>query len=539
MYARPHRSSIRSPGLWAGVQAIAVIALLLPWPVRADDGDAARSPGIAIRREGDRSDHDRRRPAPAPGREHHRAATAHVRAGGHANVQQSRQHSSSGTTTPKRPSILPERWAEDWSVLADPRVPKQPLDSLKYMPLSAYDSKTYLSFGGDIRERFEANNAVNFGVHPSNNQNYLLSRSDAFADLRIADQVQVFTQFESDFAPWKTILTPADQNVLDLEQAFVTVTEPVGDGTARMRLGRQQMNFDLQRFVSNREGPNVPQSYDAAWGDYQIGSWKFITFYSQPVQVRDLGAQPFEDYSSDAFTFSMARVQRDLFGWATLSGYYAYFTLDNAKYLTVSGTEHRDIIDVRFYAKTNNFDGDIEVMSQTGSIGNDPIMAWAVGSVAGYTLSGIDWKPRLGLQFDAASGNSDPRGNVLQTFNPLFPNGLYFTLAGYSTYVNLIHFKQSLTLQPTSSVKILLAVAEQWRQTTADAVYTIPNIPVPGTAGQPGLYTGTYGQVEVDWTLTPQLSFLVQAVYFDVSDVIVRAGGHNSTYLGVQLAYGW
>ena len=28
------------------------------------------------------------------------------------------------------------------------------------------------------------NNAVNFGVHPSSNQNYLLSRSDAFADLR-------------------------------------------------------------------------------------------------------------------------------------------------------------------------------------------------------------------------------------------------------------------------------------------------------------------------------------------------------------------
>jgi hypothetical protein len=62
---------------------------------------------------------------------------------------------------------------------------------------------------------------------------------------------------------------------------------------------------------------------------------------------KDLGAQPFEDYSSRDFTFSMARVQRDLFGWATLSGYYAYFTLDNSKYLTVSGYERRDIIDVR------------------------------------------------------------------------------------------------------------------------------------------------------------------------------------------------
>jgi hypothetical protein len=484
MHARPHRSPIRRPVLWGGVQLIAAIAFLLPWPVQGED-------------------------------------------------------SSSGTTAPTRPSIMDNRWEEDWSVLADPRVPRELLDSLKYIPLSAYDPKTYLSFGGDFRERFEANNAANFGVGSNHNQNYVISRSEAHADLHIADQVLVFVQLESDTAPWKTMLTPADQDVFDLEQAFVTVTEPVGDGTARARLGRQQMNFDFQRFVSDRDGPNVRQSYDAAWGDYENGPWKFIAFYSQPVQVSDLGGKPFEDYSSGAFTFSVARVQRDLFGWATLSGYYAYYSLDNAQYLTVSGNERRDSIDLRFFAKTNDFDGDIEVMSQTGSIGNDTIRAWAVGSVAGYTLSRLDWKPRLAVQFDAASGNSDPRGTVLQTFNPLFPNGAYFALAGYTTYVNLIHIKQSLTLQPTNSVKIQLAVAEQWRQTTADAVYTIPNIPVPGTAGRPGSYTGTYEQVDVDWTIAPQLSFGVEAVYFDVADVIVKAGGHNSTYLGVQLAYGW
>ena len=154
--------------------------------------------------------------------------------------------------------------------------------------------------------------------------------------------------------------------------------------------------------------------------------------------------------------------------------------------------------------------------------------------------------------FDASIGNRDSACSstpppataihmaiVLRTFNPLFPNGAYFTLAGYTGYVNLIHFKQSLTLQPTNSVKILLAVAEQWRETTADAVYAVPNIPLPGTAGQPGRYTGTYGQGRVDWTITRQLSFALEAVYFNVSDVIERAGGHNSTYLGVQLAYGW
>jgi hypothetical protein len=73
-------------GSWWAVQFIAAITVLLPWPVQA-------------------------------------------------------QNSNSGTNAPTRPSIMFNRWEEDWSVLADPRVPREPLDSLKYIPLSAYDPK--------------------------------------------------------------------------------------------------------------------------------------------------------------------------------------------------------------------------------------------------------------------------------------------------------------------------------------------------------------------------------------------------------------
>jgi Alginate export len=444
---------------------------------------------------------------------------------------------SSRTSTPQRPAIMFNRWQEEWSVLADPRVPREPFDEFKYIPLSDTDRYTYLSFGADTRDRFESNNAANFGTGPNRSQNYVISRNEFDADLRIANQLQAFVQFQADYAPWKTMLTPVDVNRLDLEQAFVVLTEPVGGGTLKLRAGRQQFAFDLQRFVSVRDGPNVRQSYDAGWADYENGPWRFITFYSLPVQVRDVTI--FDDYSSvTKQTFGMARTEYKFSESLFIAGYYANFTQANAQFANASGDERRDIFDVHLNGNANHFDFDLEVMNQTGRIGIEPIEAWAVGSLAGYTFANVNWSPRVGIQFDAASGDGNTK-QTFGTFNPLFPNGYYFTLAGYTGYANLIHIKPSLTLAPTSSLKIAFAAAALWRQTTADAVYTQPDIAVPKTAGRPGAYTGSYGQVRLDWTIDRATSFAVEAVHFKVGDALRNAGGHDSNYLGVEIKRGW
>ena len=62
---------------------------------------------------------------------------------------------------------------------------------------------------------------------------------------------------------------------------------------------------------------------------------------------------------------------------------------------------------------------------------------------------------------------------------------------------------------------------------------------VPNTAGRPGSYTGTYGQIRLDWAIDRRTSFAIEAVHFAVGDAIRRGGGHDSDYAGVEIKYGW
>lgn len=436
---------------------------------------------------------------------------------------------------PKRPDIKTNRWQEDWSALADPALRTEWYDPIKYIPIMPGDPHSYVSFGATIRERFESVNSQAFGVGGTRPDNYLIQRFQLHADIHFDEHWQLFLQAEDDRAFGKNVTTPVDQDPLDMRLAFLAYVNATQAGTFKARAGRQDFDFDLQRFVSSRDGPNVRQSFDALWGDWESGPWRFIGFLSQPVQY-DL-QHPFDDTSNSHFRFHTLRIERQVLGTNELSAYYSFYQKDNVRYLDATGDEKRNIFDVRFAGKLDQFDWDLEAMGQSGVIGGKDIRAWGAGARAGYTFAGISWQPRVGLQVDAASGDHHPSDNVLGTFNPLFPNGYYFTLAGLTGYVNLIHVKPSLTVKPTANLSIMGAVAFQWRETTADAVYVQPNIPVAGTAGKGDPWTGAYAQIRVDYRFNANLTGALEAVHYKIGDTIRQAGGHDSDYLGLELKY--
>jgi hypothetical protein len=456
-------------------------------------------------------------------------------AGGNAGAEQDSPESS--ISAPTRPAISFYRWQEDWSVLADPALRNEPGDALKYISLSDDDPNRYLSFGVTLRERYEYNDAPRLGTTHSGKIDYVIHRLELHGDAHITDSLRIFVQFENALAPGLENPGPADANKLDLRLAFADGSFDAGDGHIKWRIGRQEMAFDLQRFISVRDGPNVRQAYDAIWSAYEQGDWRLSGFASQPVQYKN--ESTFDDFSNRHLMYGGVRAERRNIASGEVSATFSEYRNDSAHFPAASGEEHRRNVDIRYVGAAHGVDWDLEAMQQAGSISGKPVSAWAVGTLAGYTFQNTGWKPRLGLQLDAASGDHDIHDDRVGTFNPMFPNGYYETLSGYTGYANFIHLKPSLTLVPTSGMKVVAAVGELWRQTTRDAIYAQPSIALPGTAGEPGRRSATYAQVRVDWTISRDVTVAFETERYQVARVVRNAGGKDSTYLGTEVRWGW
>lgn len=437
----------------------------------------------------------------------------------------------------QRPLIGMYRWQEDWSFLSDPTQRTEPGDALKYVALSGDDPARYLSFGVTLRERYEYNDAPRLGTTDSGDVGYLIHRLELHADAHLFDRARLFVQVENALAPGLDKPGPADANKLDLRLAFVDGDLDVGDGLVKWRIGRQEMAFDLQRFISVRDGPNVRQAYDAIWSDYERNGWRLSGFVSQPVQYRNTSA--FDDFSNRHLRYGGARVQRQDVAGGELSMTFSDYRNDAARFPAGAGEERRRNVDVRWVGAARGFDWDVEGMRQGGRLGPQSVDAWAIGTLGGYTFATAPWSPRLGLQLDAASGDRDPHDGRVGTFNPMFPNGYYVTLSGYTGYSNFIHVKPSLTLKPAPGMKLLVALGALWRQTTHDAVFAQPSIALPDTAGAAGRRTATYAQLRVDWAIVRNVAMAFETDRYEVARVVREAGGHDSTYAGAELHWGW
>jgi hypothetical protein len=469
-----------------------------------------------------------------------------------------RQHTtpSPAATVPGHPPAAPAATAfrlsredEDWSFLRDPAVraarqgtPTGRFDRLKHLPLGG-DGRASLSLGGEFRPYAEGFANENWGAGPARRDAYLLQRFMLHADVRAADgRARAFVQFKSGAVSGRSGgPRPPDRDDLDINQLFVDA--PLGAG-AVLRLGRQEMNYGAGRLISVREGPNVRVGFDGARAIWNAGrsGWRTDLFAVRPVRT---GFGAFDDRPNWSDALAGVYAAGPL-GSERLDVYVLRSERRRARFDQGAGTERRDSIGARLSSAPGGggrpFDYDLEVTGQYGAFGaraaRGRVRAWSVAGTAGYTLGRARWRPRVGIDAGATSGDRDPDAPDVQTFAPPAPRGSYFGQIGANGPQNSVGFSPTLGLHPRENVSAAAGCYFFWRQSVRDGLYGVPGNLLRSGRGSDARFVGTQPQVEVTWRADPYTSFTLNYARFFAGRFLRETGpSRNIDYFAAWMTF--
>lgn len=421
-----------------------------------------------------------------------------------------RQQAECLETEPSRPGYALNRADEEYRYLQDPASKGDFWDPVKYLPVNS-EGNWYLSIGGEARERYEYFNNYNWGRQPGSN-GYFLQRYFLHGDLHLGDHARLFAQFQSSLEHGRRGgPRPTDRDELDLHQAFLDLKATKGtDRNYIFRLGRQELAFGSQRLVSVREGPNVRRSFDGLRARYRTSEVQLDAFVTRPVETNRYLFDDGPD-TGQALWGGYGVLPLPQLPEGHIDLYYLGLYRREASFDQGDARETRHSLGTRLWRTSAPLDYNFEAVYQWGSFGSGKIAAWTVASDTGYTMESLPLRPRVGLKADIASGDKNPENRDLQSFNPLFPKGAYFSEAGLIGPSNFIDLHPCLDLNLTEGATITFDWDFFWRQSTHDGLYNSAAVPVRSGQRSDASYIGSMPQVQLSWDIDRHLS--LAAIY--------------------------
>ncbi|GFE57986.1 alginate export family protein [Geobacter sp. AOG1] len=435
------------------------------------------------------------------------------------------------------PSYRLNRADEDYRYLRDPARRIDFWDPVKYVPLDETGG-WFISIGGEARERYEYFGHPGWGQNPQDH-GYLLQRYFLHGDLQMGEHVRLFSQLQSSLEDGrKGGPRTSDENELDLHQAFLDLKLDLGgDSSFTLRSGRQELAYGTQRIISVREGPNVRQSFDGFRGIYRGGDVQIDGFATKPAQTN---RHVFDDGPDNAKALwgAYAVLPFQLLPKGNIDLYYIGLFRRNASFDQGTARETRHSVGTRLWRTAAPLDYNFEFLYQWGSFGSGDIAAWTAASDTGYTFAALPLRPRIGLRADIASGDRDPANPDLQSFNPLFPKGAYFSEAGLIGPVNFIDLNPCFDLHVTDRLTIIFDWDFFWRESTHDGLYSSAIVRVRSGTASDARYIGSMPQAQLLWDINRHLSFTAIYGHFIAGRFLKETGpGEDVNYVTTWLTY--
>ncbi|MBI4209795.1 MAG: alginate export family protein [Deltaproteobacteria bacterium] len=343
------------------------------------------------------------------------------------------------------------------------------------------DNSSSLNFGGEIRLRLETLAEFDAFTPTRNdkaNETFALMRVRAYLDAKPIEGLGIFLQpqFSREWAQEQsTVANTNNVDDLDLHQGYVDL-KGIGSPSLSLRLGRQELAYGDERLIGTFGWSNVGRSFDAAKARWNWDHAWLDGFLSW------IQSAPDNQFLSGLYGHWDKDEKTD---------YEAYLLSLNDKNSGVGGGDlNLYTIGGHLERKFGPWDYDSEVALQLGESGTKDVFAYAAHLDGGYTID-REWQPRLGLEYNVASGDDSPNSGNVGTFNNLSPTNHdkygYMDLVGWR---NIHNGRASIQLKPTPSVTTSLDYHIFFLMEPADGLYQASGAQLRAGSADASRYTG-------------------------------------------------
>jgi hypothetical protein len=371
----------------------------------------------------------------------------------------------------------------------------------------------------DIEERlrFEArNNNRDFddSINDDNDDSWVLSRFRLGLAIKPSPWLKLYAQtqdtreWDSDRPNTPGLRGTEGQDNFDLRQAYIEIGN-LKEFPLSLTVGRQVLNYGDARILADGNWSNFGRTFDAVKLRYQRKGFGTVDlFAARPVQIKE---EVFNDSDAEDNFFGLY-ASLDVLSFQTTDIYVLHrdkndiqSDLDPTNRIDPRGTwngpaNRITTIGTRWVSKKGalgDWDYGLEAAYQFGDYWNgDRIgdaldhQAFAIHLRGGYTWENLSWKPRVGLEYNYATGDKDPTDGDNESFQNLFPSN--FAPYGYIdefSWRNMHNARLHLTAQPTKKLTVELSYHAFWLAETSDYWYR--------SNGQSTLRTRTPGGADV------------------------------------------
>lgn len=266
-------------------------------------------------------------------------------------------------------------------------------------------AETTLKFGGQLRARGEVRNPESYAAFHGKDEGLLRTRLDVEAAL--PKSLKAFLQVQDSRSSGGEASVVANEKNTDLHQGYLDVADLYGK-PVDLRAGRMELLYGDERLVGNADWLNTARSFDGLRLRTRGGVWTADVF---ATVTKESGSLRKDEVFSGFYGSCKALPGHDT---------DAYF-LAKTSTGTAAGDVSRYTAGIRLKGSRGAAAYSAEAAFQFGREGGARVKAGALVVTGSYGFDAA-YKPRLGLEYAYASGDTDPTDGKNQTFDPLYPS---------------------------------------------------------------------------------------------------------------------